>query len=135
MPVKVSDEFLLHVYCSASPDHRLQRIKTMADVGVPFPDPPPTQREMEKVTFAAKMAMVRCLQDRQCKIYSRTDRTPRTHYVTSILIGSRRVRTACGILAFQTDVSDEFDTAAGGRIEGTRVLEKATCATCLRSSK
>lgn len=39
----------------------------MADVGLPCPDPPPTDREMQDVAFAAKMAMLTCLRRRKLR--------------------------------------------------------------------
>ena len=59
------EEFLLRVAWSQTPDHLIRRGEVMADVGLPPPDPPLTDAEMQKVAFAAKMEMIRCLRRRK----------------------------------------------------------------------
>lgn len=71
--LQVGREFLLHVYWSGLDDggddgrgHLMQRGKVTCDMGLEnFPDPPPTDDEMQKVTFAAKMAMAKVLRERK----------------------------------------------------------------------
>jgi len=71
--LQVGKEFLLHVYWSGLDDggddgrgHLMQRGKVTCDMGLEnFPDPPPTDDEMQKVTFAAKMAMAKVLRERK----------------------------------------------------------------------
>ena len=41
-------------------------------------------------------------------------------------------RTACGILAYRTDVIDEYDTAKNGRIECASDETEVTCQNCCR---
>ena len=68
-----SHEFLLHVYWSGLNDggddsrgHLIQRGKVTCDMGLEnFPDPPPTAEEMQQVTFAAKMALLKILRTRK----------------------------------------------------------------------
>jgi hypothetical protein len=59
------EEWLLRVSWSCTPDHLVRRGEVMADVGMPPPDPPMTEAEMQRVTHAAKMELLRCLRDRK----------------------------------------------------------------------
>ena len=59
------EEFLLRVSVSRGKDHNIRLSEVMADVGLSFPDPPPTNEEMQAVTFAAKMALLRELRKRK----------------------------------------------------------------------
>ena len=62
-----AEEFILRVAWSCTPEHRIRRGEVMADVGLPCPEPPPTDAEMQAVTFAAKMALLKCLRKRKAK--------------------------------------------------------------------
>jgi len=59
------EEFILRVAWSCTPDHRIRRGEVMADIGLPPPNPPLTNEEMQKITFAAKMETLRCLRRRK----------------------------------------------------------------------
>jgi hypothetical protein len=59
------EEFLLRVSVSRGADHRIRLVEVMADVGLSFPDPPVTVEEMQLVTFAAKMALLKILRKRK----------------------------------------------------------------------
>lgn len=61
------EEFLLRVAWSRAPDHQLRCGQVTADVGLPCPNPPSTNEEMQQVTYAAKMAMLKCLRRRKSK--------------------------------------------------------------------
>jgi len=61
------EEFILRVAWSSAPNHFVRCNEVMADVGLPKPDPPPTDEEMQEVAFAAKMAMLKCLRKRKRK--------------------------------------------------------------------
>ena len=65
------EEFILRVAYSRSPNHLVRCNEVMADVGLPCPDPPPTNEEMQHVTFAAKMALLKCLRERKLKTKKR----------------------------------------------------------------
>jgi len=69
---------MLHVYWSALGDardvregdqgHRMQRDKVTASLGLDrAPDPGFTEAEMQDITFAAKMAALKCLRVRKPK--------------------------------------------------------------------
>ena len=68
-------ECLIHVYWSGLNDpgdkgkgHLLQRNKVMVDLGLDrAPSPSFTNQEMQQIAFAAKMAALKCLQDRKNK--------------------------------------------------------------------
>ena len=60
-----NEEFLISVCYHRSPEQRIRRGDVMADMGIPCPDPPPTDVEMQDVAFAAKMALCRMLRLRQ----------------------------------------------------------------------
>lgn len=62
-----AEEFLISVCYHRSPEQRIRRGDVMADMGFPCPDPPPTDEEMQHVTFAAKMAMCKLLRLRKKK--------------------------------------------------------------------
>lgn len=72
-PVQGAKEFMLHVHWSGLDDgdddgrgHLLRRGTVVADVGLEnFPDPPPTDEEMQQVMFAAKMALLKVLRQRK----------------------------------------------------------------------
>src|SRR5262249_4217511 len=72
-PVAGAKEFMLHVHWSGLDDgaddgrgHLLRRGTVIADVGLEhFPDPPPTDEEMQQVAFAAKMALLKVLGQRK----------------------------------------------------------------------
>ena len=59
------EEFLVSVCYHRSPEQRIRRGDVMADMGIPCPDPPPTDAEMQEVAFAAKMAMAKVLASRK----------------------------------------------------------------------
>lgn len=72
------EEVMLHVYWSALGDardvreggqgHRMQRDKVTASLGLDrAPDPGFTKSEMQDITFAAKMAALKCLRARKRK--------------------------------------------------------------------
>ena len=58
------DEFLVSVNYHISPDEPPVRGRTLIDMGIPCPNPPPTNAEMQTVASAAKRAMSRVLRDR-----------------------------------------------------------------------
>jgi hypothetical protein len=62
-----AEECMLVVYvCRASGEQRFVHVaEVMADVGLRWPDPPITVAEMQPVTFAAKMALLRVLRQRK----------------------------------------------------------------------
>ena len=72
-PVRGVKEFMLHVYWSGLDDggddgrgHLIRRGAVTADVGLEnFPNPPPTDAEMQQVMFAAKMALLKILRQRK----------------------------------------------------------------------
>lgn len=66
-PEKRPEEFILRVSWSRTPDHLVRRDEVMADVGTQPPDPPLTDMEMQRVTHAAKMELLRILQSRKKK--------------------------------------------------------------------
>ena len=41
-------------------------------------------------------------------------------------------KTACGVLAYTTNVQDEYDTVGGGRVECSGHEKNVTCASCRR---
>lgn len=59
------EEFLIRVSWSCTPDHKIMRGMVTADVGLPPPSPPLTNAEMQDVTFAAKMAVIKALRLRK----------------------------------------------------------------------
>lgn len=70
------EEVMVHVYWSALGDardkregghgHRMQRDKVTASLGLDrAPDPGFTEAEMQSITFAAKMAAIKCLRLRR----------------------------------------------------------------------
>jgi hypothetical protein len=59
------EEFILRVAWSSTPNHLIRRGEVMADVGLPPPDPPLTDAEMQQITFAAKMEALKCLRRRK----------------------------------------------------------------------
>lgn len=59
------EEFLIRVSWSCAPDHKILRGTVTADVGLPPPKPPLTNAEMQAVTFAAKMAVLKALRLRK----------------------------------------------------------------------
>ena len=59
------EEFLIRVSWSRTPDHKIMRGMVTADVGLPPPDLPLTDAEMQDVTFAAKMAVLKALRLRK----------------------------------------------------------------------
>lgn len=69
------EEVMIHVYWSALGDardkregdhgHRMQRDKVTASLGLDrAPDPGFTEAEMQSITYAAKMAAIKCLRQR-----------------------------------------------------------------------
>jgi hypothetical protein len=63
----MSDEFIIHVFWSKSPNHTLRQGEVMADVGCEPPDPPLTNAEMQEVTRQAKLAVLKALRARKKK--------------------------------------------------------------------
>ncbi len=61
----VGEEFLLRVSWSCYPHHLIRRGDVAADMGIAVPNPPPTGDELERVMFAAKMAMLKELRKRR----------------------------------------------------------------------
>lgn len=59
------NEFILRVAYSSTPNHLIRRNEVMADVGLPLPEPPPTEEEMHRVTAAAKREMLKVLRLRR----------------------------------------------------------------------
>ena len=74
------EEFLLRVSWSAAPDHQVRRGEVMADVGLPCPEPPPSREEMQQVTYAAKVALLKCLRKRArgSKVRRQQNRPPQS---------------------------------------------------------
>jgi hypothetical protein len=61
------NEFLLRVSWSCTPDHLIRRGEVSADVGLPPPEDPVTNEEMQHVMYAAKMELLRQLARRKKK--------------------------------------------------------------------
>jgi len=61
------NECLLHVYWTTGGEERFtMRGKVSADLGLDAPpDPPFTNEEMQKIMFAAKMQVIKCLRARK----------------------------------------------------------------------
>ncbi len=68
-----AEEFLITVCFHRSPDHLIRRGSVMADMGFSCPDPPPTDDEMQAVTYAAKMAMIKVLRARKRRLPRNSD--------------------------------------------------------------
>ena len=66
MPDFPFNEFLICVYVTGGPGgHLTMQARVSADMGIGFPDPAPTNDEMQEVTRAAKMAMAKVLRRRK----------------------------------------------------------------------
>jgi hypothetical protein len=61
------ERFLVRVSWACGPDHFVRRGEVYADVGIEAPTPPLTNAEMERITFAAKMEVLKCLRARKRK--------------------------------------------------------------------
>ncbi len=63
-----NEDFLVAVYLQKAhgePDHLVRYAEVQAMVGLPWPDPPLTERDLQPVAYAAKMALIKLLLSRR----------------------------------------------------------------------